>query len=99
MRFSKVFTATVQLALVAGLPTEPLDKRSPSWGPPHGQTFINIGQNYHREWHGFASHVKTPAGISVYGDIWSGALNPDSQSLLTKYAADYKYAVPESSGF
>ena len=51
-----------------------------------GSTFVNIGQNYLDEWNSFASGVKTPAGISVYGNIYDGALNSDSQTLLASYA-------------
>ena len=53
-----------------------------------GSTFVNIGQNYLTEWQGF-SRIKTPAGISVYGDIYSG-LNSDSVELLEAYAAEHR---------
>lgn len=56
------------------------------FAPPAGQTLFNLGQNYIDEWNDFASKIKTPAGISVYGDIYSGALNGDSQTLLKQYA-------------
>lgn len=55
-----------------------------------GSTQFLIGQNYLNEWRGFESGVQTPAGISLYGDIWTGALNPDSQELLSTYAADHE---------
>ncbi|KAI9655358.1 MAG: hypothetical protein M1821_005505 [Bathelium mastoideum] len=54
--------------------------------PRTGQTYLSIGQNYLDEWQSFQSSIETPAGISVYGDIWSGALNSDSQNLLSGYA-------------
>ncbi|KAI0814658.1 hypothetical protein GGR55DRAFT_441433 [Xylaria sp. FL0064] len=53
------------------------------------QTYLNIGQNYANEWDSFASGLRTPAGISVYGDIYSGALNSDSQNLLAHYASSH----------
>lgn len=56
-----------------------------------GSTQFLIGQNYLNEWRGFESGVQTPAGISLYGDIWTGALNTDSQELLAAYAADHEY--------
>lgn len=55
-----------------------------------GSTQFIIGQNYLEEWRGFESGVKTAAGISLYGDIWTGALNPESQELLAAYAADHR---------
>ncbi|KAI9839783.1 MAG: hypothetical protein M1837_002022 [Sclerophora amabilis] len=54
-----------------------------------GKTFVNIGQNYHSEWAGFEQNIKTPAGISLYGGIYEGALNPESQDLLKRYAAEH----------
>lgn len=48
--------------------------------------FFNVGQSYGDEWQAFASAIKKPAGISLYGDIYSGALNSDSQNLLATYA-------------
>ena len=53
--------------------------------------FFNVGQNYEVEWQSFADAIKTPAGISVYGDIYSGALDPDSQNLLSIYAQSNTY--------
>ena len=54
-------------------------------------TFFNVGQNYADEWQAFQSGTgKTPAGISVYGDIYSGALNSDSINILPTYAGKYK---------
>ena len=58
----------------------------------NGTTFFNIGQNYFDEWQAFATGTGiTPAGISVYGDIYSGALNSDSVNLLSSYAAAHRY--------
>lgn len=57
--------------------------------PVTGKTYVNIGQNYFNEWEGFATAIKTPAGISVYGDIYAGALNPDSVDLLSRYAGQH----------
>ena len=62
---------------------------TPFW--KNGSTFFNIGQNYADEWQGFVAGTGvTPAGISVYGDIWSGTLNPDSVNLLSTYAASHR---------
>ena len=58
----------------------PLDSRA------GGINFV-VGQNYIDEWDAFKSALVMPAGISTYGDIWSGALNSDSQTLLSTYAA------------
>ena len=56
-----------------------------------GSTFFIVGQNYANEWQDFATGTgKTPAGISVYGDIWSGALNSDSVDSLSTYAASHR---------
>ena len=60
------------------------------FAPPAGQTLFNVGQNYVDEWNAFASAIKTPSGISVYGDIYSGALNSDSQTLLQQYAGAHR---------
>ncbi|KAL9084694.1 MAG: hypothetical protein Q9165_007942 [Trypethelium subeluteriae] len=68
------------IILVAVTVATPLKKQA-------GQTYISIGQNYLNEWQSFQSGIKSPAGISTYGDIWSGALNSDSQDLLAGYAA------------
>lgn len=52
-----------------------------------GGTAFLVGQNYADEWAAFQTGTgKTPAGISVYGDIWSGALNSDSDPFLSSYA-------------
>ena len=77
------------LAFVALVSAAPLEKRA-------GQTSVVIGQNYLDEWQSFQSGVKTPAGISTYGDIWSGALNSDSQNLLSAYAASESYVYLSS---
>ena len=63
----------------------PLDSRA-------GVINFVVGQNYIDEWDAFKSALVTPAGISTYGDIWSGALNSDSQTLLSTYAASYRYS-------
>ena len=60
------------------------------FAPSSGKTILNIGQNYADEWDGFASGDKIPAGISVYGDIYSGGLNSDSKTLLQQYSAAHK---------
>ena len=60
------------------------------FAPPAGQTLFNVGQNYINEWNGFASAIKVPAGISVYGDIYSGALNSDSRTLLQQYSTSHR---------
>lgn len=73
------------MALAA--PAPGLDKRS--WAPVAGQTYLNIGQNYANEWDAFASAVKTPAGISVYGNIYDGALTSAAQTLLSQYAGSH----------
>ena len=52
---------------------------------------VNIGQNYVDEWQAFATAIRKPAGISVYGDIYSGALDSDSQTLLAEYAQSDRY--------
>ena len=52
-----------------------------------------VGQNYWDEWTSFASAMGTPAGISVYGELFQGTLNMDSQDMLSKYAAKYKYDI------
>lgn len=80
-------------ALLAGSAlTAPAVKRRASGTPFTNSSsgiFFNIGQNYADEWQGFQSGTgKTPAGISVYGDIYSGALNSDSQNLLSTYAGN-----------
>ena len=67
-----------------------------SWAPSAGSTIVNIGQNYFDEWNSYASAVKTPSGISVYGDIYSGALNSDSQNLLSQYAASHRHVLSKS---
>lgn len=51
-----------------------------------GQTYFNIGQNYANELASFESSVKKAAGVSVYGNIYDGTLNSDSQDLLATYA-------------
>ena len=66
-------------------------RQEPSSKTAASSVFFNIGQNYETEWLGFANAVKKPAGISVYGDIYSGALNPDSQNLLSTYAQSNTY--------
>ena len=72
-------------------------RQAPPSNTPTSDIFFNVGQNYEVEWQGFAKAIKTPAGISVYGDIYSGALNPDSQNLLATYAKSntYVFAVNE----
>lgn len=69
----------------------PKPSQRTQYAPPPNQTYLNIGQNYVDEWNSFSSEVKVPAGISVYGDIYDGILNPDSQTLLEAYAAAHKY--------
>ncbi|KXN84666.1 Beta-1,3-xylanase TXYA [Leucoagaricus sp. SymC.cos] len=66
----------------------------PLFAPPSGRTYFVVGQNYEPEWNGFASGTgKTPAGISVYGDIYRGALNSDSQAMLADYASKHSGVV------
>ena len=66
-------------------------RQAPSSNTSASGIFFNVGQNYEAEWQGFANAIKIPAGISVYGDIYSGALNPDSQNLLATYAQSGRY--------
>lgn len=62
--------------------------------PSASQTYLVVGQNYENEWNGFASGTgKTPAGISVYGDVYTGALNSDSQTMLADYASKHSGVV------
>lgn len=75
--------------LVYHVNSAPFASLAPRQGPAAGQTYVNIGQNYFSEWEGFATTIKTPAGISVYGDIYAGALNPDSVDLLSRYAGQH----------
>ena len=72
------------LTLAAAVSAVPTTKRQ------GGSTQFVIGQNYLNEWQSFESGVKTPAGVSLYGDIWTGALNPESQELLADYAGAHK---------
>ncbi|KAL9611834.1 MAG: hypothetical protein Q9167_003527 [Letrouitia subvulpina] len=67
----------------------PFASLAPRQAPVNGKTYVNIGQNYFNEWEDFATAIKTPAGISVYGDIYGGALNPDSVDLLSRYAGQH----------
>ena len=85
MHFPLAFLTTLTSGALS-LAAPVVEKRS--WAPSAGSTIFNIGQNYVSEWNSFASAVKTPSGISVYGDIYSGALNSDSQILLSQYAAN-----------
>lgn len=90
MHFSQAFLATLASGLLSlAAPMVDIERRS--WAPPAGQTIMNIGQNYVNEWDAFASAVKTPSGISVYGNIYDGALNTDSQTLLSSYASSHRY--------
>ena len=54
-------------------------------GTAAAATQFSVGQNYFDEWQDFQSGIETPAGVSVYGDIYSGALNSDSESLMKSY--------------
>lgn len=54
------------------------------------QTNVVIGQNYLDEWNGFTNKAQLPAGISLYGNIFDGTLNADSQELLEAYAAEHR---------
>ncbi|KAI1317246.1 hypothetical protein F5Y16DRAFT_419819 [Xylariaceae sp. FL0255] len=85
MHFS-LLLSLVQAGAVLASPIVENAKSKPSLARRDGQTYVNIGQNYVDEWNSFASGVKKPAGISVYGDIYSGALNSDSVTLLSSYA-------------
>ncbi|KAH8167403.1 hypothetical protein CIB48_g821 [Xylaria polymorpha] len=82
----------IQLLAFAGLAiASPLAQSTQpetrSLAPRAGQTIFNVGQNYVDEWNGFQSRVKKPSGISLYGNIYDGTLNSDSQNLLAQYAA------------
>ena len=81
----KAISALV-LILVAAVSAAPFSNGT-------GKTYVIVGQNYLNEWQSFQSSVKTPAGISVYGDIWSGALNSDSQNLLNHYAQSASFVT------
>ncbi len=80
MKISNLFVAALLSTANAG----PLTRQD-------GSTQFVIGQNYLNEWQDFAEAVKTPAGVSLYGDIWIGALNSDSQQLLEAYAGSHKF--------
>lgn len=63
---------------------------APAISKRDGSTAFLVGQNYADEWAAFQSGTrKTPAGISLYGDIWSGALNSDSTTFLPSYASQH----------
>ncbi|KAI0433098.1 hypothetical protein F5Y09DRAFT_339094 [Xylaria sp. FL1042] len=89
MHFSRLF-ALVQACSVIAVPlVSEIETDKGVLRARAGQTYLNIGQNYANEWDSFASGIKTPAGISVYGDIYNGALNSDSQNLLSHYASSH----------
>lgn len=55
-------------------------------GAAAGNTQLVVGQNYANEWQAFQTSIKTPAGISLYGDIYDGMLNTDSIDILESYS-------------
>ncbi|KAF9887173.1 hypothetical protein FE257_010427 [Aspergillus nanangensis] len=79
-----LFAALACASLSFASPAKNVARRS--FAPTAGSTVVSIGQNYDDEWHAFADSVKTPSGISFYGNIYDGALNSDSQTLLADYA-------------
>ncbi|KAJ3562448.1 hypothetical protein NP233_g9563 [Leucocoprinus birnbaumii] len=97
MQFRSILASTVLIAVsfVNAAPAAAAKTLGqPQFAPSAGQTYFVIGQNYEAEWNAFASGTgKTPAGISVYGDIYSGALNSDSVSMLADYASKHSGVV------
>ncbi|GAP91550.1 putative endoglucanase H [Rosellinia necatrix] len=89
MHFSRLL-GLIQACSVIAIPlVSQTETETRSLSSRAGKTYLNIGQNYASEWDSFASRVKTPAGISVYGDIYGGELNTDSQNILTRYAGSH----------
>ncbi|KAI1428173.1 hypothetical protein F5Y12DRAFT_78866 [Xylaria sp. FL1777] len=86
MRFAQLLSFLQAGLAVAGPLVPNTQPETRSLAPRAGQTYFNVGQNYANEWNGFQSGVKKPAGISVYGNIYDGTLNSDSQNLLATYA-------------
>ena len=73
----------------------------PSWfvkrdapKPTLGKTIVDIGQESAAEWNTFAKAVKQPAGVSVYGELYDGALHPKSADVLTLVGKSYAYVKP-----
>ncbi|KAI0192736.1 hypothetical protein EV127DRAFT_490939 [Xylaria flabelliformis] len=88
MRFTQLLGLLQAGLAVAGPLVQENQLQTRSTAPSPGHTYLNVGQNYLNEWQGFQSGVKKPAGISVYGNIYDGALNSDSVNLLASYASD-----------
>ena len=64
-----------------------------SFDPGNGQTLLLIGQNYQSEYQGYSNGTGlAPAGASVYGDIYAGAFNTDSQNLVNYLTSNYPNA-------
>ena len=85
------FLAIVWRSRALALNLDFTSRQAPASNATAGNIFFDVGQNYESEWQNFAKLIKKPAGISVYGDIYSGALNPDSQTLLSTYAQSNTY--------
>lgn len=77
-------------------PTPGGGSSGPGYDPGAGKTLLLIGQNYLNEYQGYINGIGiAPAGASVYGDIYSGALNPDSQQLVDWLVSHYPNAYVE----
>ena len=67
-----------------------------SFAPGNGKTLSLIGQNYLPEYQGYISGTGiTPAGCSIYGEIYTGLLDTDSVSLLSWLQSNYPNAYVE----